>query len=303
MSLDQLGLGTNLLSTERADLAFGVLDAWRAAGGRLIDTAASYGAGASERVIGDWLRARGTRDSVVLLTKAGHPGDDYRRSRVSPEVIAADLAASLERLGVASVDILLLHRDDPALEVGPLLDALVAQVEAGRASAYGLSNWTIARLDAALAYVDEHGLPALEWSSSYLGLAAPVGEAWPGVVAASDPASRAWYATHPTRLLSWSPVANGFFRADADLDEDRFMAYRSPVNLARRERAGSLGERHGLSMTQVALAWVLCQPFAPCASIGTTSPAHLAEAIAAADVRLTDAELRWLEEGDGPWTS
>ncbi len=197
-----------------------------------------------------------------------------------------------------SVDVVLLHRDDTTQPVGPLLEALAAQVVAGRARSYGVSNWTIPRLDEALAYVDDHGLPPLAWSSSYLGLATPVGEAWPGVVAATDAVSRSWYASHATRLLSWSPLANGFFRADADLDEARFAAYRSPVNLARRERAAALGARLGLTMTQVALAWVLGQPAAPFASIGTTSPAHLAEAVAATDVRLTEAELRWLEDGE-----
>ena len=200
--LGRLGLGTSTLHTDRADLAFPVLDAWLAAGGRLIDTAASYGAGGSERVIGAWLRSRAARESVVLLTKAGHPDDDYRRSRVSPEVIGVDLASSLERLGVPSVDVVLLHRDDTTQPVGPLLEALAAQVVAGRARTYGLSNWTIPRLDEALAYVDDHGLPPLAWSSSYLGLATPVGEAWPGVVAATDAVSRSWYASHATQLLS-----------------------------------------------------------------------------------------------------
>ena len=75
------------------------------------------------------------------------------------------------------------------------------------------------------------------------------------------------------------------------------------MNLARRERAAALGARIGLTMTQVALAWVLGQPAAPFASIGTTSPAHLAEAVAATEIRLTETELRWLEDGEASWTS
>ncbi len=302
MSLDRLGLGTNLLRSDQLDAGFAVLDAWRAAGGRLIDTAASYGGGESERVIGAWLRSRGVRADMTILTKAGHPGDDYRRSRVSPTVIASDLDASLERLGVASVDIFLIHRDDPTLPVGVILDALAAEVAAGRAGSYGVSNWTLPRLDEALAYVDAHRLPSLGWSSSYLGLADPIGEAWPGTVSAADEASRAWYASHAVRLLSWSPVANGFFRADADLSEARFDAYRSPDNLARRERVAELGHRRGLTTTQVALAWVLNQPVAPVASIGTRSVDHLAEAVAAAAIELSAADLHWLEHGGAAWT-
>jgi aryl-alcohol dehydrogenase-like predicted oxidoreductase len=280
------------------DVAFDVLDAWVAAGGRWIDTAASYGAGESERAIGAWLRAREARDAVVLLTKAGHPDPSYRVNRVTPGILESDLAGSLLRLGVPSVDILLVHRDDQAMPVGVILETLAAQVAAGRARAYGVSNWTLPRLDEALAYVDAHGLPPLAWSSSYLGLAAPVGPAWPGVVDASDSASRAWYASHPTRLEAWSPVANGFFAGDADLGAERFEAYRTPANLARRERAAELASRLGVTATQVALAWVLCQPFAPVAPIGTTSIAHLTEAIEAAAIDLTDDDLRWLEHGD-----
>jgi aryl-alcohol dehydrogenase-like predicted oxidoreductase len=98
-------------------------------------------------------------------------------------------------------------------------------------------------------------------------------------------------------------VANGFFRADADLSEARFDAYRSPENMARRERAAELGDRRGLTMTQVALAWVLNQPVSAVASIGTRSADHLAEAVAAAAIKLSAADLHWLEHGGDPWAS
>ena len=178
--LGQLGLGAANLHVRGLEVAFDVLDAWVAAGGRLIDTAASYGAGESERALGAWLRERDTRDALVLLTKAGHPDPGYRHDRVTPEILESDLAGSLLRLGVPSVDILLVHRDDVTVPVEVILETLAAQVAAGRARAYGVSNWTLPRLDEALAYVEGHGLPPLAWSSSYLGLAAPVEPAWPG---------------------------------------------------------------------------------------------------------------------------
>ena len=296
--LERLSLGAAGLHANGLDNAFEVLDAWLTAGGRMIDTAASYGGGESERTIGAWLRARGSRGRVVLLTKVGHPDANYTRNRVTPALLEADLAGSLDRMGVPWVDVLLVHRDDPAMPVGEILDVLAAAVVAGRARAYGVSNWTLSRLDEALAYVAARGLPPLTWSSSYLGLAVPSGPAWPGVVDASDRRSRAWYASHTVRLVAWSPVANGFFADDLDDAAEQFEAYRSPANMARRDRARDLGARHGLTATQVALAWVLCQPMAPIAAIGTTSVRHVAEAIDAAHLRLTDDELRWLEVGD-----
>lgn len=302
-ALERLGLGTAGLGTDRPDVAFGILDAWRAAGGRLIDTAAVYGvrAGDSERAIGAWLRARGARDEVVLLTKGAHPDQVDRTSRMTPDAIEADLGASLERLGVPSVDAYLVHRDDPGVPVGVILEALAAQVAAGRATSIGVSNWTLPRLDAALGYIEAHGLPPLAWSSSYLGLASPIAPIWPGSVDACDDASRAWYAIHDTtRLLAWTPSASGFFVPGTDLTADGFHPYRSAANLARRERAGELAARLGVTTNQVALAWVLGQPFAPVALIGTTSAAHLAEAIESTRIRLTDDESRWLEHGDPP---
>ena len=102
-------------------------------------------------------------------------------------------------------------------------------------------------------------------------------------------------ASHTPRLLAWSPIANGFFAAVADLGAERFEAYRTPANLERPSRATVLGAERGVTGAQVALAWVLGQSFAPLALIGTTSPAHLAEAIAAVDLRLTADEMGWLE--------
>jgi aryl-alcohol dehydrogenase-like predicted oxidoreductase len=294
---DRLGLGTVALRTDRLDIAFGILDTWLAAGGRLIDTAAVYGTGESERTIGAWLRDRGTRGEVELLTKGAHPDQRDWSSRMTPEAIEGDLAASLDRLGVPTVDAYLVHRDDPSVPIGVILEALAAQVSSGRARSYGVSNWTLARLDAALEYVDAHGLPALTWSSSYLGLASPTSPIWPGGVDACDDASRAWYASHATRLVAWSPGGNGFFVPGADLTIERFDRLRSAGNLARRERAAELAARRGVTMNQVALAWVLGQPSAPIVLIGTTVAGHLAEAIEATRMCLSADELRWLERG------
>jgi aryl-alcohol dehydrogenase-like predicted oxidoreductase len=148
--------------------------------------------------------------------------------------------------------------------------------------------------------VDGHGLPPLAWSSSYLGLARPTGPIWPGSVDACDETSRAWYASHATRFVAWSPGGNGFFVPDADLADGRFDPLRSAGNLARRERAAELAVRRGVTMNQVALAWVLGQPSEPFVLVGTTSADHLAEAIEATRIRLTTDELDGLEHELGP---
>ncbi len=292
-----LGLGTVTFERANRDAAFEVLDAWLAVGGTLIDTAAVYRLGESEAVIGAWLRASGARDEVILMTKGVHPDQTDWLSRMTPAEIDADLSASLARLGVSSVDLYLVHRDDPSVPVGVILEALASHVAAGRVGAFGVSNWSLERLDTALDYVVAHDLPPLACSSSYLGLASPVGTSWPGVVDASDEASRRWYTSHPLPLVAWSSIGNGFFRADADLGAEHLRAYRGPLNLARRTRVAELAAQRGLTPNQVALAWVLCQPCSPIALVGTTSVGHLREATEATGVSLTEAELRWLETG------
>src|SRR6187397_1492381 len=173
-----LGLGTVAFRRSGQDRAFAVLDAWRTAGGRLIDTAAVYGHGESESVIGAWLRSRGVREDVLLLTKGGHPDERDWSSRISPEAIESDLGESLERLGVDAVDIYLVHRDAPSIPVGEILEPLAAAVASGRARSFGVSNWPRWRLDEADRYVASRGWPAIPWVSNSLSLARSAHAPW-----------------------------------------------------------------------------------------------------------------------------
>ena len=97
--------------------------------------------------VGRWLRARGRHDEVVILAKGAHHNDDRRR--VTPFDITADLYDSLARLQTDHLDLYLLHRDDESQPVGQIVECLHQHAEAGRIGAYGGSNWTTARLQAA----------------------------------------------------------------------------------------------------------------------------------------------------------
>ena len=146
----RLVLGTTWFDQADSGAAFDNLDAFVELGGTVIDTAENYGRGDSETVIGRWLAARGRRDDVVILSKGGHPYGGV--NRVTPAAIRDDLAGSLGRLGVESIDIYLLHRDDEGVPVGPILEALNEHRSAGRIQTFGASNWSTARLDDAAAY-------------------------------------------------------------------------------------------------------------------------------------------------------
>lgn len=296
----RLGLGTVAFLPERAAAATAVLDAWVALGGRLIDTAARYGYGESERIIGNWLRANGGRDELILLTKGGHP-DPAWNSRLDRASVGTDLSASLELLGVDRVDIYMVHRDDPGLPVAEIVDLLNEHVAAGTITWLGASNWMPARVDQANAYAADRGLAGFAVVSNYLGLAEPTRPFMPGCVSANEPALRAWHERTGIPLVAWSPQGQGYFADDYDparADPDAVATYDSPANRERRERAVQLARRRGRSAAQVALAWVLSQPFAPYAVVGVRTPEHLHAAWATAtDLTLTAEELAWLERG------
>jgi 1-deoxyxylulose-5-phosphate synthase len=299
--VSRIGLGTAGYRVSDRDRAFARLDAFVELGGNLIDTAHAYEDGDAERVLGEWLRASATRDALTILTKGAHPGPGWV-PRVTPAAIATDLGESLERLGIDRVDVLLLHRDDPAVPVGELMDALDREVRGRRTRAVGVSNWTPARLEEALAFVAAHGLTPLAASSAYLGLAQPTGFPWPGCVGAEDAASLAWYGSHDVPLLAWSSQAGGFFSEGfdpANAFRGTVASYVTDDNQDRRRRAAELGARIGASAAQVALAWVLEQPFRPIALVGARDPAGVAAAWAALDVRLSAAERHWLLTGSG----
>ncbi|HEY8600532.1 MAG TPA: aldo/keto reductase [Thermomicrobiales bacterium] len=304
--VSRLVQGTVMLS--EADLAgsFALLDGVYAAGGRAFDTAHSYGGGEKERVLGAWLADRGVRDDVVILGKGAHPVDG--RARVTPEDITADLHESLGRLGVEFIDLYVLHRDNPALPVGPLVEVLNEHHRAGKIGAFGGSNWTVERIGAANEYARAHGLVPFAVSSPNFSLAEQFRPPWPGCISVSGPqgdAARAWYREQGIPLFTWSSLAGGFFsgrfsRTNLDqftayLDRNCVEAYGEEPNFRRLDRARELADERGLSIPQVALAYVLGQPDHIYPLVGSSNAEEFRQNAAALDVNLTPGELAWLD--------
>jgi aryl-alcohol dehydrogenase-like predicted oxidoreductase len=282
-SMSRLALGTILVATD-------VLDAWAALGGNIIDTAHVYGDGDSERALGAWFASRpDVRNEIVVLTKGAHPDGDRRR--VTPADITADLAESTERLG-RGVDLYLLHRDDPALPVGPLIECLNEHRSAGRLHAFGTSNWTVERIDEANRWAAAHGLEGFCCNSPQLSLARQNEEHWPGTMAATGEV-RAWHERTQMPMFAWSAQARGFFAGHES--ESAVRVYDNEPNRERRRRAEQVGERLGCTANQVALAWVLAQPYPVYAVIGPRTVAQLHEAVGALSVSLSDEDVRWLD--------
>jgi aryl-alcohol dehydrogenase-like predicted oxidoreductase len=293
----RIALGAVSFSPDDYPRAAELLDAFIALGGTCIDTAHGYGRGASERALGRWLRERHNRANVVLIDKGCHPIGESG-PRVTPEVIHADLAESLERIQTDSIDLYLLHRDDQGVPVGPLIEALNEEYAAGRIRAFGASNWRVERIVEANTYAAQRGLAGFVVSSPNLSLARPKEPMWRGCISATD-ADRAWHAATQFPLVAWSSQAGGFlsgrFTRDDTSNPDMLRVWYSEENFERLRRAVELGRQNGTGPIPIALAYVLNQPFPTVALIGPANVTELHDSCRALTIDLTTDELAYLD--------
>ena len=268
-------------------------DNFFARGGNCFDTAHIYGGGRMERLVGQWIKNRGVRAQVNIIGKGAHSPNCY------PEFITRQLHESLERLQTDHVDIYLMHRDNPEVPVGEFVEVINEHLRAGRLRAWGGSNWTLARVDAAVAYAQSKGLIGPAAVSNNFSLAEMVQPPWDGCLAASDAASRAWFTERQIPLLAWSSQARGFFtdRAGPEKHEDEELVrcWYSAANFARRARAYELAAKKRVEPINIALAYVLAQPFPTFALIGPRTLAETTSSFRALEVELTAEEVGWLE--------
>ncbi|KPK82931.1 MAG: aldo/keto reductase [Phycisphaerae bacterium SM23_33] len=295
--VSRLVQGCTGISSRELQYSFDLLDGVFALGCNAFDTAQIYGGGDSERTLGRWIRERGLGDKVVVITKGAHPNADRRR--VTPFDIASDLHDSLARLKTGAIDLYLLHRDDPDVEVGPIIEALNEHLAAGRIRAFGGSNWTAERLAAANEYAAAHGLTGFAASSPNLSLAVPKEAPWGGCISISGPdgqADRNWYAQTQLPVFSWSSLAGGFwsgrFRRDnlatfsGYADELVVRCYCTQENFRRLDWAEKVAQEKGVSVAQVALAWLFRQPLNVFALTACRTPQEMADNVQALDLEL-----------------
>jgi aryl-alcohol dehydrogenase-like predicted oxidoreductase len=304
--VSRLVLGSMIFSTEPEafDNTSRLLDRFVSAGGTTVDTARVYAKGTSEAAFGQWLEASGRRDDVVVLGKGAHHDTLTLERRVTPDAIHEDIGTSLREMRLQTIDIYILHKDDPEAEVGPIVEALNDEARAGRIKAFGGSSWSHKRLEEANAYADAHGLLPFTVSSPNLALAVPNEPMWVGCISiADDAAAQAWYQQTRLPVFAWSAQARGFFSgryrpektegATADA-QNVIRTYYSDANWERYRRADELAELKGYTLPQVALAWVLHSPLNVFALIGPQTVSELDDCLGALDVELTPDEVAWL---------
>jgi 1-deoxyxylulose-5-phosphate synthase len=271
-----------------------LLDAVFELGGNVFDTARCYGD--AERILGEWVQARGIRSRVAFLTKGVHP--DLKApaiSRVRPDCIDADLRASLDRLGTDSIDIYFLHRDDPAVPVGELIHALNEHRDRGRVRAFGASNWSLSRIREANAWAARREMSGFTAMSPHCSLARWARPPWPGCVALADDDIE---PDDPT-IFAWSPLAAGFFsgRTGDSLGPAARAAYDTAENREALDRASQLSRRLGASVAEIALAYVLTHPSSPFALVGARRAETFASSLRAVRIELRAEERAWLRRG------
>ena len=296
-------MGTMIITAREMDRSLALLDAAVAEGYNALDGAHIYGGGESERAMGQWMQSRNCREQVVVITKGCHPNGD--RARVTPFDLAADLHDSLARLKTGYIDLYMLHRDNPAVPVGEIVDALNEQLRAGRIRAFAGSNWSHERLAEGNAYARRRGLPGFAASSPNYSLAIAFDAAWTGCTSARGPGAvgaEEWYRTTQTPLFAWSSLARGLFsgrtdrtNAETTMDAGGRRAFAYEENFKRLDRANLLAKEKGCTVTQIALAWIMTGPLNVYALTGAASREECRANAAALEIPLTARERDWLD--------
>ena len=289
-----LVLGGNVFGfTADEDASFAVLDAFHAAGGRMIDTADVYSAwvpghkgGESETVLGKWFAASGKRGDMKLHTKTGMLGGS---ELYEPARVLASLDASLERLQTDYVDLYYAHRDYEELAIGDIVSAFDGAVRSGKVRSLGASNFTAARLTAALDAADQQGATPFSVLQNEYNLIARD---------AYGPDLQQLCVKRGIPMLPFFGLASGFltgkYRTEADLGKSVRGQRMGKLLESGKPMLGAMDDvvrETGASHAQVALAWLRVQPGIGAPIASATTVEQVRELCASASLELTEEQL------------
>ncbi|MET4106743.1 aldo/keto reductase [Hymenobacter sp. UYP22] len=304
LQLAPLVLGGNVFGWTADEAAsFRVLDAFVAGGGNAIDTANVYSAwvpghqgGESETVLGKWLRQRGRRDDVLILTKVGMQMGDGSQG-LTKDYIRRSVEDSLKRLQTDYIDLYQSHKDDETLPVTEPLEAYAELIKEGKVRAIGASNYSASRLREALEASATQGLPRYESLQPEYNLYNR---------ADFEKELQPLILEHGVGVIPYFGLASGFltgkYRTEADLSKSIRGSSIGPKYLNDRGRGilaalDAVVARHaGSSPAQVALAWILAQPGLTAPIASGTMPEQVQELLKAMHLPLTEADVQELNQ-------
>jgi len=304
--VSRIFFGTAIPPMLAGDPAHELLDAAFSMGINAFDCARGYGR--AENSLGQWIKDRNNRERIVILSKCGNV-DSEGNVLVNHDRILKELDESLEALQTDYIDIYLLHRDDPHTPVSEFIDTLNEAKNAGKISAFGVSNWTRERIEEANGYATANGLERFSLSSPNYGLARQMADPWGGdCITISGPENamaREWYARTEMPVLAYSSLGRGFFsgkfrafdydKAKEILDGPSQKGYLYEENMQRLRNAEILAERYHSRVPEIAMRYIFSTGMNLYAAVSTINPARLLENIAASNMPLSAEDVAFLE--------
>ena len=262
------------------------------------DTANVYSDGTSEEITGRALRDFATREDVVIATKVhGRMRPDANGAGLSRKAIMQEIDASLRRLGTDYVDLYQTHRWDYDTPIEETLEALHDVVKAGKARYIGASSMYAWQFAKALYLADLHGWTRFVSMQNHYNL----------IYREEEREMMGLCAAEGIGVIPWSPLARGYVarpwsddlpteRAETDAFGKTLYARTKAADKQVVDRIEQIAKARDISMAQVALAWMLSKPYVTSPIVGATKPHHLDDAVNAVSVKLTDEEIKSLEE-------
>ena len=299
MSTPPLVLGGNVFGwTAEKDTSFAVLDTFFAGGGRMIDTADVYSnwlpghvGGESETIIGEWMKARGNRDQVLIATKVGYTGEP---GGLAPEAVAAGIEGSLRRLQSDYVDVYYAHIDDSLTPLEETMGAFGSLIAAGKVRAFGASNYEPARLAALDVARIKVGAPDIAVYQPHYNLIHR---------AEFEGPIQQHCIANEIGVMPYFSLASGFltgkYRTAADVKGDRVQwieGYMDDFGLGVLAALDQVSAEVGATQGQVALAWIAHQPGITAPIASATSVAQAEQLVGAMRLTLSAEHLALLDK-------
>lgn len=301
LSIAPLVFGGNVFGwTADKKTSFDLLDRFVDAGFNTVDTANVYSnwvpgnsGGESEAIIGEWMKSRGARDKMIIITKVG--GDMGGGKNLKPANIAEAVEASLKRLQVDAIDVYLSHWPDPATPHAESLAAYDKLLKAGKIKSIGASNYDANQLRAALDTAKADGLPRYDVLQPEYNLYDR---------ASYDGALRDLCMAEEIGVITYFSLARGFlsgkYRSEADLGQSQrgsgVKAYLNPRGYRILEALDAVAAKHGAKQAEVAVAWVIARAGVTAPIASATSLQQLESLIKAASLNLDTGDIAELDK-------